>query len=168
MKWRCLAALPLPPKKTVDEQVATQAQFLQEKLEPTLAQAEAGQGHVFFVDAAHFVMGSFLACVWCWVRQFIRGGSGRKRYNVLGAWNPVGRQLVRITNATVVNAETMGLLLRTIAGLGLVGPITLFLDNARYQHCKQVMALAQELGIRLEFLPSYSPNLTSSNACGSS
>ena len=159
MKWRCLAALPLPPKKTVDEQVATQAQFLQEKLEPTLAQAEAGQGHVFFVDAAHFVMGSFLACVWCWVRQFIRGGSGRKRYNVLGAWNPVGRQLVRITNATVVNAETMGLLLRTIAGLGLVGPITLFLDNARYQHCKQVMALAQELGIRLEFLPSYSPNL---------
>jgi transposase len=143
----------------VEGHVATQAHFVREKLEPPLAQAEAGHGHVFCVDAAHFVLGSFLACVWCLVRRFIRGGSGRQRYNVLGAWNAVTRQLVRITNATVVNAETMCALLRALAGLGLAGPITLFVDNARYQHCKLVMALAQELGIRLEFLPSYSPNL---------
>ena len=38
-------------------------------------------------------------------------------------------------------------------------PITLILDNARYQRCQLVMALADELNIELLFLPPYSPNL---------
>jgi transposase len=33
------------------------------------------------------------------------------------------------------------------------------LDNARYQRNAVVEALAKELGIKLLFLPSYSPNL---------
>ena len=41
----------------------------------------------------------------------------------------------------------------------LHGPITIVLDNARYQRNKVVQSLAAELGIRLLFLPSYSPNL---------
>ena len=41
----------------------------------------------------------------------------------------------------------------------MVGPVTLVLDNARYQRNKVVQALAAELSIRLLFLPSYSPNL---------
>ena len=79
MKWRCMAAIPLPPKKTLEEHLATQAEFLETKLEPLLEEARAGKGQVFFVDAAHFVMGAFLCCVWCLVRLLIRGGSGRKR-----------------------------------------------------------------------------------------
>ncbi len=135
LKWRCLAAIPLPPKKTIAEHVATQAEFLATKLEPLLEEAGAGKGHVFFVDAAHFVMGSFLCCVWCLVRLLIRGGSGRKRYSVLGAWNAVTHELVSITTDATVTAETMCALLRKIAAVGLQGPITLVLDNARYQHC---------------------------------
>ena len=38
-------------------------------------------------------------------------------------------------------------------------PITLVLDNARYQKCKIVTALASQLNIELLFLPAYSPNL---------
>ena len=38
-------------------------------------------------------------------------------------------------------------------------PITLVLDNARYQRCAMVMDKANELGIELLFLPAYSPNL---------
>jgi hypothetical protein len=38
-------------------------------------------------------------------------------------------------------------------------PVTLVLDNARYQHCAAVMTLAATLHIELLFLPSYSPNL---------
>ena len=64
-----------------------------------------------------------------------------------------------MTNTTVVNTETMCELLRKIAASGLAGPITLVLDNARYQHNAAVKALATELGITLLFLPSYSPNL---------
>ena len=154
-----MAAIPLPPKKTIEEHAATQADFLASKLEPLLEEACAGQGHVFFVDAAHFVMGAFLCCVWCVVRLLIRGGSGRKRYSVLGAWNAVTHDLVSITTNATVNAETMMALLMKIAALGLQGPITLVLDNARYQHCKLVMDLAKTLNIHLEFLPSYSPNL---------
>jgi DDE superfamily endonuclease len=46
-----------------------------------------------------------------------------------------------------------------IAAVGLVGPITLVLDNARYQRNAVVQDLAAQLGIALLFLPSYSPNL---------
>jgi len=159
LKWRCVAAIPLPPKKTIEEHVATQAEFLASKLEPLLEDARAGKGQVFFVDAAHFVMGAFLCCVWCLVRVLIRGGSGRKRYSVLGAWNAVTRELVSITTDATVNAETMCALLIKIAALGLQGPISLVLDNARYQHCKMVIDSAKSLNIHLEFLPSYSPNL---------
>jgi transposase len=38
-------------------------------------------------------------------------------------------------------------------------PITLVLDNARYQKCKIVEELALSLSIELLYLPSYSPNL---------
>lgn len=104
-------------------------------------------------------MGAFLCCVWSRVRLFIRGGSGRKRYSVLGAWNAVTQELVSITTDATVTAETMCALLKNIAALGLQGPITLVLDNARYQHCALVMNMARSLNIHLEFLPSYSPNL---------
>ena len=48
------------PKKSLEEHVAIQAEFLQEKLTPELVAAQAGEGHVFFVDAAHFVYGTYL------------------------------------------------------------------------------------------------------------
>lgn len=121
--------------------------------------AQAGQGHVFFVDAAHFVFGTFLCCLWSFVRLFVRAASGRQRFNVLGAWNAVTRELIAITNTTVVNTETMCELLRKLAAQGLAGPITLVLDNARYQRNAIVQALAAQLGITLLYLPSYSPNL---------
>jgi transposase len=159
LKWRCVGAIPLPPKKTVEEHIATQATFLEKTLEPALVEARQERGHIFFVDAAHFVMGSFLCCVWSLTRYMIRGGSGRKRYSVLGAWNAIVNELVSVTTDTVVNAETMCALLMKIANLGLSGPIRLVLDNARYQHCDKVKSRATELKIELVFLPSYSPNL---------
>ena len=103
--------------------------------------------HLFFVDAAHFVMGSFLCCVWCLVRLVIRGASGRKRYSVLEAWNAATNALVSVTTDATVNAETLCALLRQIAALGLTGPVRLVLDNARYQHCALVMDLAKSLNI---------------------
>ena len=147
------------PKKSLAEHVATQREFLKTELQPVLEAAQAGSGHVFFVDAAHFVFGTFLCCLWCVARIFVRAASGRQRYNVLGAWNAVTRQLIAVTNTTVVNTETMCELLRKIAAQKLVGRITIVLDNARYQRNRVVQDLATQLGIRLLFLPSYSPSL---------
>jgi transposase len=141
------------------EHVETQTKFLDAELKPKLDAALAGKGHVFFVDAAHFVLGTFVCCLWSFTRIFVRAASGRQRFNVLGAWNAVTRELITVTNTTVVNTATMGELLRKIAALGLSEPITLVLDNARYQRNAWVQDLAKELGITLLFLPSYSPNL---------
>jgi len=153
-----MGAIPLPPKQTVEEHIRTQATFLEDQLEPVLAQAKTRRRAVFFVDAAHFVQGSFLCCVWCLVRMFVRGASGRRRYNVLGAFNAITRELIRVCNDTRVSADTMIELLGRIAA-GMTGPTTLVLDNARYQRCAAVEAEAKRLGIELLFLPSYSPNL---------
>lgn len=141
------------------EHVREQREFLDNELKPKLDAALAGRGHVFFVDAAHFVFGTFLCCLWSIVRIFVRAASGRQRFNVLGAWNAVTRELIAITNTTVVNTDTMCELLRAVAKRGLSGPVTMVLDNARYQRNAVVQGLAAELGIVLLFLPSYSPNL---------
>jgi transposase len=111
------------------------------------------------VDAAHFVYGTYLCCLWTIVRRFVRAASGRQRFNVLGAWDAATRRLLSVTNTTVVNTDTMCELLRVIAAENFVGPVTVVLDNARYQRNKAVQALAAEVSITLLYLPSYSPNL---------
>lgn len=138
----------------------TQAEFLATALQPRLTEAQAGQRHVFFVDAAHFVFGTFLCCLWSFTRRFVLAASGRQRFNVLGAKNAVTHELLRVVNTTVVNTATMCDLLRLLAAQGLAGPLTVVvLDNARYQRHAVVQALAATLQIELLYLPSYSPNL---------
>jgi transposase len=132
---------------------------LHNKLRPRLRQAERGDRTVLFVDAAHFVYGPFLGYLWCLVRWFVPGPSGRQRYNVLAALNAVTHEVLRVANHSYINAESVCALLRQIAAAGLPRPITLVLDNARYQRCAVVQALARSLRIELLFLPSYSPNL---------
>jgi transposase len=111
------------------------------------------------VDAAHFVLAPFLGYLWTRLRRFIRAPSGRRRFNVLGALNAVTHQLVTVTNDSYINAQSVCDLLRKIAAAHEGIPITLILDNARYQKCKIVWALAESLKIELLYLPSYSPNL---------
>ena len=64
-----------------------------------------------------------------------------------------------MTNQSYINAESVCLMLLKLAALALEVPITVVLDNARYQKCQLVFALAQELDIELLYLPSYSPHL---------
>ena len=78
---------------------------------------------------------------------------------MLAALNAITHELVTVTNDAYINALSVCELLRKIAALGLGVPVTLVLDNARYQKCQLVQQLADELGIELLFLPSYSPNL---------
>jgi len=59
---------------------------------------------VCFVDAAHFVHGAFLGYLWCFTRLLIRGPSGRKRFNVLGAIDAVTHELTTVVNDTVIDA----------------------------------------------------------------
>lgn len=145
----------IPSKADFDEQET----FKKEKLEPRLEEAKEGKRAVFFVDAAHFVFAPFLGFLWCFTRLFVKAPSGRRRLNVLGAIDAISHRLVMVTNLTYINAESVCELLREIVNLNLGVPITLVLDNARYQKCALVMDLANTLNIELLYLPSYSPNL---------
>ena len=92
-------------------------------------------------------------------RLFIRAPAGRQRFNVLGTLDAISHQLISVTNDTYITAQSVCELLEKIAALYVGIPITIFLDNARYQKCALVKETAQRLKIELCFLPSYSPNL---------
>ena len=47
--------------------------FVDAKLTPALDEAKAGRRHVWFVDAAHFVLGAWLGCLWCPTRVLLPG-----------------------------------------------------------------------------------------------
>ena len=113
---------------------------------------------MFFVDAAHFVLGAFMSIVWCFARVWIRAPSGRQRFNVLGALDAVTKEVVTVVNSEYINSMSVCALLEKLATLRSV-PITVVLDNARYQRCALVQACADTLNIELLFLPTYSPNL---------
>ena len=101
----------------------------------------------------------FLGFLWCFQRYFVYSASGRKRFNVLGALNAITHEVVTITNDSYINALSVCDLLRILAAKHAEEAVTLFLDNARYQKCKIVHELAEQLNIELIYLPSYSPNL---------
>jgi transposase len=105
------------------------------------------------------VFGAFLSALWCVTRLWIKAPSGRQRFNVLGAIDAITKEVITITNTDYINSTTVCALLNKIKALNPSIPISIFLDNARYQRCKLVTDLAASLNIDLEFLPSYSPNL---------
>jgi len=145
----------VPGKADPDEQEL----YINNKLQPILDKAIAGERHVYFVDAAHFVLAPFLGFLWSFTRLFIKAPAGRKRFNVLGALNAVTHDIVTVTNDTYIDAISVCALLRKLAAYHIDGAITLILDNAKYQKCRIVTELAQELKIDLLYLPTYSPNL---------
>ena len=104
---------------------------MEQELTPRLEEAKAGKRVVYFADAVHFVYGAFVACLWSVTRIFMPTPSGRNRYLEQIAQKKLGSSI----------------------------PVTIVLDNARYQHCNYVIDRAKLLGIELLFLLSYSPNL---------
>lgn len=144
------------PGKAKEEE---QEKFKKEELKPRLEEAKEGKRVVIFVDAAHFVLQPFLGYIWAFCRLFIKAPSGRQRLNILAGINAITHELITVSNTTYINAESVCELLWKIAEMELKMPITLILDNARYQKCKVVKELAELLRIELLYLPPYSPNL---------
>ena len=152
---KCRKVGMLPAKADPEKQ----EQFKQEKLEPVLEEAKVGQRKVYFVDAAHFVLAPFLGFLWSFTRLFIQAPAGRQRFNVLGALDAITHELITVTNDSYINALSVCELLCKLRLLYPDIPITLILDNARYQKCKLVWQVADLLDIDLLYLPAYSPNL---------
>jgi len=84
LKWRRVTAISLPSKFTLEENVQKQAEFSGKKLTPVLQAARAKRLLLYFVDAAHFVQGSYLSNLWSAAVLFVRAASGRQRDHALG------------------------------------------------------------------------------------
>jgi transposase len=105
------------------------------------------------------VFAPFLGVLWCVQRLFVKAPSGRQRFNVLAALHATSHELFTVTNLTYITATTVCELLHGLAGAYPGVPLTVVLDNARYQRCALVQTLAAILDIELLYLPPYSPNL---------
>lgn len=145
----------LPAKADTEKQ----RQWAKIELEPVIKDAQDGKCHLLFMDASHFILQPFICALWCITRLFIKAAAGRNRINVLGAVNAITKEVVILTNTSYVGAETIVAFLKQLKEHFWDLPIVIVLDNARYQHCRLVEKIAKELGIKLLFLPPYSPNL---------
>lgn len=151
------------PRKT--GQIPARADIEQQRtfhdtiLQPLLKKAALNECKVLFVDSVHFVLGAFMATVWCLKRLVIKTNSGRFRLNLIGAIDALSGNFTGLYNTTYITASTVVELLTTLKKVYPVIPLYWVLDNARYQHCQWVIQHAALLDIKLIFLPTYSPNL---------
>ena len=112
------------------------------------------------MDASHFVIGcDFLGYIYCKFRRFVLTFSGRKRYNVLGAIDYTTKKMLTVSNDTYITATEVCEMLRKVSAEYPNRAVHIVLDNARYQKCEAVRSLATGLGITLQYIPPYSPNL---------
>ncbi len=117
---------------------------------------------IYHVDATHPTHNVSISYVWTKKgrRRRIRSNSGRKRYNILGAYCPLDQEYIDIRRTDNVNAQTLQQLIDEIrARHPDAERIILILDNARYNHAKIVREHIEHTSVELKFLPSYSPNL---------
>jgi hypothetical protein len=121
-------------------------------LEPRLAEAQAGQRAVFFVDAAHLVFAPFLGVLWCVQRLFVKAPSGRQRFTVWAALHATAHELFTVPNLTAITATTVWELLHGLAG---AYPINTKLGSKCQCWLKKIdlrpQAIAQTLGTRATF-----------------
>lgn len=157
--YRYIKTRLVPGQITPDKQ-SEQQEFIKRYFK---LKAELGpQDRLYHVDAVHPTHNVQVSYVWTkqGQRRRMRSNSGRKRYNILGAYCPADDEYIDIRGTDNVNAQTLQALIDTIrARHPDAGRIILILDNARYNHAKMVREHIENSNIELLFLPSYSPNL---------
>lgn len=146
--------LPVPGKADPEKQKKWIAD-----IQSVIAEAEDGKRRLLFMDAVHFTLEAFTCKVWCKGQLYLPTGAGRNRFNLLGAIDPFSLDLIQSHSMVYVDAEQVKTFLEKVRDQSGDIPVSIVLDNARYQHCQAVKDKAMALGIDLIFLPPYSPNL---------
>lgn len=127
-----------------------------------LEDAKAWKCVVLFYDPVHQIHNS--VAVNCWIETgnefYLASNTWRKRLTALWAINPVDLKFSGLITEDNCDSEM------TKATLWIIKsnypenkPIYLILDNAAYNRSYEVQDYAESLGIKLYFLPAYSPNL---------
>ena len=99
-KLRYIKTGHIPAKADTEKQ----HQWVETTLEPTIAEAQKGECHLLFMDAAHFVLEPFVCAMWCLTRFFVKASAGRNRINVLGVVNAITKEILTVNNTSYINA----------------------------------------------------------------
>jgi transposase len=141
----------------------TQEKFIKIILK-TIKKANTDKDIVLFLDPAHQVHN--IENSYCWQikgkaeTKTVPSNSGRERLTVIGAMNASTYKSTILTTEDNCDGEMMAVFLKEVRkAYPKAKTIYIFLDNAKYNHSNLVTAEAKRLGIKLKFLPPYSPNL---------
>ncbi|MBT30553.1 MAG: hypothetical protein CMO01_12915 [Thalassobius sp.] len=159
---KCRKTRAYPGGKEMEELIDRQELFKKKTLFPLLKKVASEPINMIFMDAAHFVMGSYNNHVWSMKPCYKPSCHGRYRINILGGLDIKNRQILSLYNDTSVKARTIIAYLKWLRYThypDLNKKLYIVLDNARYQHCDWVKEEAEIWNIVLIFLPPYSPNL---------
>jgi transposase len=124
----------------------------------------------YFIDGVHPLYGMEVL-FYCWLvagqRLEVGVGGGRKRLNILGAFNPDDHEYLdrRYVGQNLNGQTVIELFELMMARHPETKHFRIYLDNARYQHAKilqeWVAKTQTQTGVTfdLKYLPAYSPNL---------
>jgi transposase len=124
----------------------------------------------YFIDGVHPLYGMEVL-FYCWLlagqRLEVGVGGGRKRVNILGAFSPDDHEYLdcRYTDKNLTAQSVIELFELMMGKHPETKHFRIYLDNARYQHAKILMAWIAEtkkttgVTFDLRHLPAYSPNL---------
>jgi hypothetical protein len=84
----------IPAKADVEKQ----RQWVKSTLVPAIEEAQKGECHLLFMNAAHFILQPFVCALRCVTRLFIKASSGRNRINVSGVVNAIAKEVLTLCN----------------------------------------------------------------------
>ena len=118
---------------------------------------------ILFTDAMHLIHQNIPGRCWGDPKfpPVMDTNTGRKRLNILGAYNPETHCFHHLTGEENCNADRFVEFLKIISKTYNYAPkVILYLDNARYFYAAKVKEYLKDNNlIKLNFLPSYAPNL---------
>src|SRR5579872_940262 len=148
----------VPAKANEDKQRA----FVAEVLGPLMAAAN-DDAPLYFVDGTH---PSYTAhAAHGWIRKGetreLKSNHGRQNVNINGALSWPGRAFVHRQAEKITSAEMILLFKDLQARHPTASAIRVVLDNARYNHSKEIKAwlACDDCRVELVYLPPYAPNL---------
>jgi transposase len=152
----------MPKKVPAKANEDAQRTFVEEILGPLMKTA-GDDTPLYFVDGTH---PSYTAhAAYGWIRKGetreLKSNHGRTNVNINGALSWPGREFVHRQTGRITSAEMILLFEDLQARHPTATAIRVVLDNARYNHSKEVKAwlACDDCRVELVHLPAYAPNL---------
>ena len=152
----------MPKKVPAKADEAVQRQFVDQVLGPAM-QAANDDTPLYFADGTHPSYTAHAACGWIRKGETreLKSNHGRTNVSINGALSWPGREFVHRQTGRITSAEMILLLQDLEARHPTASAIRVVLDNARYNHSKELKAWLARGDCRIEviYLPAYAPNL---------